>query len=211
MSMGYHSDNVSFFIMRFICIAIFLFAAYLTFLSFHNSNLLLFMIAALPIGTIASCLFVRYFLPGIAEAFSDFLLMPRRFLDKAPMILSSYYGDLANGSFQKVISELQALPAHAFRDPEVVFIYAQACMNVPEYQREGLLKMENFFRSSAREKNNENNIRLLMYYADSARSFKPAPFIIQVLSKEAARKCYTDNEKRAILTRCAALGKGMRS
>lgn len=196
---------------RLISIAAFLFAAYLTALAFHNKNVLLFIIAALPIGVIASLLCVRYFLPAFAEAFADFLLMPRRFLDKAPLILSSHYGDLANGAYQKVIDDLQDFPAEAFLNPEVVFLYAQACMRCPGYREEGLLKMEAFFRSRSREKDNENNIKLLMFYADVARNHRPAAHIIGILNNEAKNRCYNDNEKRAIRTRCAALGKGMPS
>ena len=205
--MGYHSDKISFFIMRFICAALFLFALYLTFHAFHNSNILLLLVAALPIGTVAALLFVRYYLPGIAENFMDSLLMPRRFLDKAPIILSSYYGDLANGAYQKVIHDMQALPPHAFLNPEVVLIYAQACMNASGYADEGLKAMEKFFHSAPREKNNKNNLQLLLFYADSARNLRHAATVVQLLTKEAERRCYNESEKRAILTRCAALRK----
>ena len=193
--------------MRLISAAAFLFAVYLTLLAFHNSNILLFLLAALPVGVIATMLCIRYYLPGIAENFTDFLLMPRRFLDKAPIILSSYYGDLANGAYQKVIRDMQTLPSHAFQNPEVVLIYAQACRNAPGYADEGLNAMEKFFCSAPREKNNKNNLQLLLFYADSARNFRPADSIMQILAKEAEKRCYSESEKRAILTRCAALRK----
>ena len=205
--MGYHSDKISTFIMRLISAAAFLFAVYLSLLAFHKGNIPLLLIAALPVGVIATMLCIRYYLPGIAENFMDSLLMPRRFLDKAPIILSSYYGDLANGAYQKVIHDMQALPPHAFLNPEVVLIYAQACMNSPGYADEGLKAMEKFFRCAPREKNNKNNLQLLLFYADSARNLRPAASIMQLLSKEAERRCYNESEKRAILTRCAALRK----
>ena len=205
--MGYYSDKISFFIMRFICAAFFLFALYLTFHAFHNSNILLLLVAALPIGMVATLLFIRYYLPGIAESFADFLLMPRHFLKKAPIILSSHYGDLANGAYQKVIHDLQALPSHAFCNPEVVLIYAQACMKSPGYVDEGLNSMEKFFHSAPREKENRYNLQLLLFYADSARNLRPAAAVVQLLKKEAQRRCYNESEKRAILTRCAALRK----
>ena len=205
--MGLDSDKISFFIMRLISAVAFLFAMYLTLLAFHNGNIPLFLLAALPVGIIATILCIRYYLPGIAENFTDFLLMPRRFLDKAPIILSSYYGDLANGAYQKVIHDMQVLPSHAFRNPEVVLIYAQACMNAPGHADEGLNAMEKFFRSTSREKNNKNNLQLLLFYADSARNLRPAALIMQILAKEAEKRCYNESEKRAILTRCAALRK----
>ena len=205
--MGHNSDKISFFIMRLISAAAFLFAVYLTLLAFHNGNIPLFLLAALPVGVIATMLCIRYYLPGFAENFTDFLLMPRRFLDKAPIVLSAYYGDLANGAYQKVIDDMQALPSDAFRNPEVVLIYAQACMNAPGYADEGVGTMEKFFRSAQREKNNKHNLQLLLFYADSARNLRPAAFIVQILAKEAERRCYHESEKRAILTRCAALRK----
>ena len=205
--MGYHSDKISFFIMRLISAAAFLFAVYLSLLAFHNSNIPLFLLAALPVGVIATMLCIRYYLPGIAQNFTDSLLMPRHFLRKAPVILSPYYGDLANGAYQKVIDDLQTLPSDTFRNPEVVLIYAQACMNSPGYADEGLKAMEKFFRSALREKNNNHNLQLLLFYADSARNLRPAAFIVQILAKEAERRCYNESEKRAILTRCAALRK----
>ena len=193
--------------MRLISAAAFLFAVYLSLLAFHNSNIPLFLLAALPVGVIATMLCIRYYLPGFAEKFIDFLLMPRRFLDKAPIVLSAYYGDLANGAYQKVIDDMQALPSDAFRNPEVVLIYAQACMNAHGYADEGVGTMEKFFRSAQREKNNKHNLQLLLFYADSARNLRPAAFVVQILAKEAERRCYNESEKRAILTRCAALRK----
>lgn len=210
--MAFDSEKINLFIMRLISFAAFLFAAYLIALAFHSKNILLFIIAALPIGIIASLLCVRYFLPAFAEAFADFLLMPRRFLDKAPLILSAYYGDLERGAYQKVIDELQELPARTFLDPEVVFIYAQACMNCPGHENDALEKMENLFCSSGRDKDRSRDyMRLLMFYADTARKRRKSAHIIRILSGEAARRCYNDNEKRAIRTRCAALGKDVRS
>lgn len=203
--MSYYTDKISLWIMKLICCGAFLFAGHLFFLAFRNKSVLVLLVAALPAGLIASLLAVRYFLPGIAEKFTYSLLMPSRHLDKAPMILSPYYGYLTNGAYQRVIDELDAHPAQIFRDPEVVLIYAQACMNVRGREEVGLLKMESFFRTSRRENGNALNLQLLFFYADSARRFRNPEIIVAILSHEAKMNCYSEHEKRAILTRCAAM------
>ena len=105
----YYLDKISLVLMKLICCAAFVFAAYLMICTFKQKNLLLFIVA-LPVALIASILTVRYFLPGIAEKFTYGLLMPSHHLDKAPIPLSPFYGDLANGAYQKVIREISAAP-----------------------------------------------------------------------------------------------------
>lgn len=204
----YYLDKISLVLMKLICCAAFIFAAYLMICTFKQKNLLLFIVA-LPVALIASILTVRYFLPGIAEKFTYGLLMPSHHLDKAPIPLSPFYGDLANGAYQKVIREISAAPDCIFLNPEALLIYAQACMNLPEYRKEGLLRMELFFQSSRRSKGNEFNLQLLFYYADVARQYRKTADIVMILSSEAEKNSYSDHEKRAIRTRCAALAKGM--
>lgn len=202
-------NKIVLFIMRILCLGLWAAAGLLFIRSLMKNNIVdalsTFLFAAIPVGVISGLLFYRYFTGPFAEMLVDGIFYPRKILKKVPLALSGFHGDLTNGHFSKVREEMRNLPRSAFRDPEVVYLYSQACMNIPGYEGEGLDVMENFFRTVRGRDENPFNQPLVFYYADTAKAFRSAEELCRVLAGEAGKSCYTAIEKKAIRTRISAL------
>ena len=134
--------------MRVICIGLWGTAVFFFLRAFSRGGVAAaladFLFLALPLAVVSGLLFHRYILSCMADGLVERLLWNRERLPEAQVPLSPFYGGLSNGAYHAVRQEMRALPEGAFRDPEVVLLYAQACMNLPEYAHEGVETMETF-------------------------------------------------------------------
>ena len=193
--------------MRVICIGLWGTAVFFFLRAFSRGGVAAaladFLFLALPLAVVSGLLFHRYILSCMADSLVERLLWSRERLPEAQVPLSPFYGGLSNGAYHAVRQEMRALPEGAFRDPEVVLLYAQACMNLPEYAHEGVETMETFFRHPRGRA--EHILALLFYYADAAEDFRSPEAIAAVLTAVLKKSRFAEHEKNAIRARCAVL------
>lgn len=165
-----------------------------------------FLYISLPLATVGGLLFYRLFICYWVDDAVEGILWTRARLKKSPLPLSPFYGRLNNGQYLAVWQEMRELPEKEFRDPEVVQLFAQACMNLPEHAGEGVAAMETFFRNVRRiECHSAEVLSLLLYYADTALICRTPAEISAVLEK-ALKDCrFAGHEKTALLARLSVL------
>ena len=165
-----------------------------------------FLYIALPMAVVGGLLFYRLFICYWVDDAVDGILWSRVRLKKTPLALSPFYGGLNNGAYHAVQQEMAALPANEFRDPEVVLLYAQACMHLPEHAEEGVAAMERFFRKVRGGSGHSADVlTLLLYYADNALAFRTPAEVASVFEKALKVHRFPEHEKRAVQTRLSVL------
>ena len=198
------SDKVKNLIWKIIFFTVLVLGIWLAYLSFAKSQILVFIFGVLPCGLILGFIAVRLWLLKIGESVGFGFLFPRTFLEKAPLVLSPYWGMLSHRDYSGIQAGLNPLLQEHQNHPDVVFLYAQACMNIPGMERESFEVMEQHFGLSDRE-NSVNHIKLLLYYADKAAEYRRTDFLEHILQQEFEQEYYTDAEKKMIETRLISI------
>ena len=94
----------------------------LAYQAFSKGQMVYLIFGVLPCGLLAAALFIKFYLPKIGEWFSFSLLFPRKFLKKAPVVLSPFIGLLTNEKYQEAFSGLQPLAQQYPENPDVVLL-----------------------------------------------------------------------------------------
>ena len=181
------------------------FAVFTIFIScyaFLTKNPVFLLAGVLPSASISGILFCRSFLPGISERISYSIFFPRSFLGKAPLVLSPYFGMLTSERYEELYHAVRPLMAEHSNDPDVIFLYANACMNLAR-QDEAFSSMERFF--SLKRRAGGAHAKILFYYADKAVEYSRMQELSGILQKEIRKGCYTGSEKNAIAIRMETL------
>ncbi len=142
------------------------------------------MLCGFAIGVI----FIRAFLPGIAERIVDELLWGRRYNRKAPPLLSPVYGHLECGHYDRAAEALRELLEKDSDNPLLWLLLVQAERDGghPEAARDTIkLRFLRRHRFPAPE-----NTQLLEIYAQLA-----SPGETVWVAKEIARRVYTPAER----------------
>ncbi|MBQ9770352.1 MAG: hypothetical protein IJW23_00860 [Lentisphaeria bacterium] len=173
-------------------------------IAFAQSNIYIFIFGTLPCSLFVGFLAVKVWLPRIGNFVGFGILFPRTFLKKAPLVLTPYWGMLTRCDYAGMLSGLQPLAAENPGHPDVVYLYAQACMHTPGKESEGFEVMEEYFRQTERE-TSVNYVKLLFYYADKAAEYQNTGFLESILQQELQTKYYTESEKKMIETRLVSM------
>ena len=173
-------------------------------IAFARSNIYVFIFGTLPGSLIVGFLAVKVWLPRIGNFVGFGILFPRTFLKKAPLVLSPYWGMLARCDYAGMLAGLQPLTEKNPGSPDVVFLYAQACMHTPGKEQEGFETMEEYFRQAERDAS-VNYVKLLFYYADKAAEYQNTGSLESILQQELHTKYYTESEKKMIETRLLSM------
>ena len=163
----------------------------------------LFLYVTLPLAFITGILFVVFYLPGLSDSFAFGLLFPRKYLEKAPLILSTYQSMLANGNYEQGYQELAPLVEPYIHNPDLIFLYAQFCFETNRIE-EGFQALEEYFGTKNREKSFQF-AKILFYYADQAVKYQHTESLSRILRKECKSTYYTDLEKNAVKIRLNAI------
>ena len=100
-----------------------IFSLFVSYKAFHaggmfSAVILVFMTAGC--GLVTGLVFIRLYLPGIAENMAFGLIFPRKYLKEAPLILSPIHGLITNGRYEEAEMKLLELQAQYPADSEVV-------------------------------------------------------------------------------------------
>ncbi len=204
--------KLSLFLMRLFCIGI-----WLTAVGFFANALLCrrsivaalsdFLFVALPLAAVSGLLFLRYFVFPWVDSIVEKIFWNSVHLKKTPLALTPFYGGLSNGAYFSVWQEMRDLPEEEFRDPEVVCLFAQACMNLPGQENEGVEAMETFFGRVRGNGHSADILTLLLYYADTALAFRTPGAVREVLEKALKKYRFAGHEEKAVRARVDALNK----
>ena len=152
---------------------------------------------------LTGALFIRIYLPGIAEKISYGFFGGKRFLAKAPPVLSPIWGDLNSGNYPLVVEKTRILLPGDPRNGELIFLYASAALHLPEEKDFAFLLMDGFFSSPPPK--DPWRTKLLFLYADHAPLLKNPAAAILLLHNELPKTYYTKQEKEAISARLTSL------
>lgn len=193
-------------VLFFVCLAFGLKSVYDVFCRTSGVGLALIILLTrvLPLGLVCGILFIKAYLPGIAERFAYGFLFPRTYLKKAPPMLSPYKAMLAAGNYAEAFEELSQLAEEYPADGDVIYLYASAGMNLENCADQAFLKMEQYFRCSSRNPQ-AAHAKLLFFYADNAVKFGRTEHLCGILRNEMKLSYYTDIEKKSIRTRLNSL------
>ena len=191
------SDTAKSLIWKIIFFVFLFLGIYFAYISFARSNILVFIFGVLPCGLLLGFISVKLWLPKIGDMIGFGFLFPRTFLEKAPLALSPYWGMLIRRDYAEILTELQLLIPENPGHPDLIYLYAQACMNIPGMEKEGFDVMEQHFGLSERE-HSENYIKPLFYYADKSAEYQKYDFLESILQQELEREFYTESEKQMI-------------
>ena len=165
-----------------------------------STGSLLTPIFILPCGIILGGLFIKAYLPQIGERIAFSSLFPRKFLKKPPPLLSPYHGMLASGKYQEAMEMLFPLINEYPEDPEIIWLFSNACLNVSGYEGNAFETMEKYFSLTDR-KSSPYCVKLLLFYADMSVKYEYFEHLLDIMTNELKQKCYTDLEKNAFRIR----------
>ena len=190
-----------------IFIAVLISGVALSYFSFAKGSLVYLIFGALPCGVILAGLFIRFYLPGISESIAFSFFLPRKFLKKAPVVLSPYIGMITNGEYQRAFDGLEPVVKENPGNPDVVLLFARSCMFLTGKEKTGFSVMEQYFSLKDREPS-RNHLKLLFFYADKAIEYQYTDHLIPILTKEYEKVFYTNIEKQAIRIRLDSIRRG---
>ena len=166
-----------------------------------------FLCISLTLALVSGILFWRYCVGPFVDSIVEKIFWNSTHLKKTPLALTSFYGGLSKGAYLDVWREMRELPAKEFRDPEVVYLFAQACMNLNGYEQEGIAAMETFFRRVWGKEYSADVLKLLLYYADTALAFRSPAEVGAVFEKALKKYRFAGHEKKAARARMDVLKK----
>ena len=169
----------------------------LSYIAFAHSNIIVFIFGVLPCALVVGILSVKVWLPRIGNWIGFGFLFPRKFLKKAPLVLSPYWGMLTQRNYEGILSGLSPLLQENIGNPDLIYLYAQACLNFSGFEQTGFAVMEQHFSLQEREMS-KKHMDLLFYYADKAVEYRVTGNLQYILEAELHTAFYTDTEKRMI-------------
>jgi hypothetical protein len=151
-------------------------------------------------GVLAGILFVRFYLYDISEAFTGFLLFPRRFLKETPFETGAVYALMRGPDPAKAEDFLNALPPEQKRRPEAALARIELYRDHLGRPEAALTAAEEYLALSGRRKNPCGKA-ILLAFADLATDLGEPHKACEMLKRELRRPFYTDTEKSEIRLR----------
>lgn len=147
---------------------------------------------------------------GAANALTDFLLYPRRYLKKKPPILSRQLGLIASHRFEEAESELMELSSRYPGSPEITLMLAELHEEQFKDLEAAIADCRAYFlRRSWRY--HEFNLKIVLKYADLLQELGRISEAKEKLQKELRASFYPDGEKKALTARLHYLSQGEQS
>ena len=159
-------------------------------------------------GILAGILFSSFFLRGMAETFTGFLLFPRRFLKEPPFEIGPVYALMRGPDPIQAELYLNALPPGKRNRPEAVLAKIELYRDILKRPSAAQEAAEEYLALSEREKNPCGKA-ILMAFADLTEEKGDPSKVCSVLIQELSSSRYTDREKSEIRLRLDALTQQM--
>lgn len=151
-------------------------------------------------GVLAGILFVKVFLPDMAESFSGMLLFPKSFLKEPPFETGAVYALMRGPDPEKAEEFLEALPSEQKRRPEAALARIELYRDHLGRPEAALTAAEEYLALSGRRKNPCGKA-ILLAFADLATDLGEPHRACEMLKRELRRPFYTDTEKSEIRLR----------
>ena len=157
-------------------------------------------------GVLAGIFFSAFFLRDIAEAFTGFLLFPRRFLKETPLETGPIYALMRGPDPRQAELYLNGLPPDKRNRPEAVLAKIELYRDILKRPASAQKAAEEYLDLSGRT-GNPCGKAILMAFADLAEDKGDLSKVCKVLTRELRSSLYTDREKREIRLRLDTLTK----
>ena len=134
---------------------------------------------------------------SIANGLTDFLLFPKRYLKRAPVIVSRQQGLITRGDYRQAENELLQLQQKHPDSPEVTELLSQLYMeklHAPDKAQEVLL---NYFQNR-KQTEEKANLRLALRLTDMLQRNYGAATAGAFLKQELSRKGYSSVERHSL-------------
>lgn len=141
---------------------------------------------------------------GAAQNLTDFLFFPKRYLKKAPPVLSRQQGLIADCRFEEAETELLLLRQSYKSSPEItqmlITLHADCLQDTP-----AAIADCRFFFANRKWRRHELNLLLLFRYADFLCAAGAEAEARQILAREQTTSLYAPDERKAIRERLDSL------
>jgi hypothetical protein len=139
-----------------------------------------------------------------AQSLTDFLFFPKRYLKKAPPVLSRQQGLIANGCFEEAETELLLLRQSYKSSPEItqmlITLHGDCLQDIP-----AAIADCRFFFANRKWRRHELNLPILLRYADFLCAVDSVAEARQILAREQNTFLYAPDERKAIRERLSSL------
>ncbi len=172
-------------------------------LTFKSGNIFFVFVTA-ACGLVTGLVFIRVYLPGIAENMAFGLLFPRKYLKEAPLILSPIHGLITNGRYEEAEMKLLELQSQYPADSEIVSILVD--LYADKYPSpDALAAIAECYLLQNPPRRDDRHVFIMMRYADCIMASgdpeklgRLAAFLKRELKK---RSHLTPSEKKAVQKR----------
>lgn len=155
-------------------------------------------------GSAAGIVFLKIFLPDLAESFSEMLLSPKIFLKEPPFETGVVYALMRGPDPRKAEEYLNALPPEKKRRPEAVLAKIELYRDILKRPDAALGSAQEYLALRGRRKSPCGKA-ILMSFADLAADSGEAETACDMLKRELKRSIYTETEKKEIRLRLDAM------
>lgn len=155
-------------------------------------------------GSAAGILFVKIFLPDLAESFAGLLLFPKSFLKEPPFETGPVYALMRGPDPAKAEEYLNALPPEKRQCPEAVLAKIELYRDILKRPDAALSSAQEYLSLWGRRANPCGKA-ILMAFADLAADSGEAGLARDMLKRELKRPIYTETEKKEIRLRLDAM------
>ena len=132
---------------------------------------------------------------GAAQSLTDFLFFPKRYLKKAPPVLSRQQGLIADSRFEEAETELLLLRQNYKSSPEIaqllITLHADCLQDIP-----AAIADCRFFFANRKWRRHELNLLLLFRYADFLCAAGEEAEAWQILAREQNTSLYPDGSEQ---------------
>lgn len=160
--------------------------------------------AAAVCGSMAGKVFIKFFLPDLAESFSWTLLFPRSFLKEPPFETGAVYALMRGPEPWKAEEYLNALPPEKKRQPEAVLAKIELYRDILKRPDAALESAKEYLALRGRRESPCGKA-ILMSFADLAADSGEPGLACDMLKRELKRSIYTETEKKEIRLRLDAM------
>lgn len=139
-----------------------------------------------------------------AQGLTDFLFFPKRYLKKAPPVLSRQQGLIANGCFEEAETELLQLRQHHKSSPEITLMLITLHADCQKDTAAAIADCR-FFFAHRKWRRHELNLTILLRYTDFLCTAGLIEEACTKLQKDSKASFYAPDERKAISSRSASL------
>lgn len=176
--------------------------------NFGVSGVIAGMIGGWFWGTLAAICAVHIYLPGAAEWFSRFLILPSEKRTKPPVILSPVQGMIVGGKQIEALHELHKLREENPGDAGVILMMANLYFDRFQEVDRALEIIEQYL-DGPHGIDHRDNITLLLRYSDGCLSRGEPERALRRIEQDIKKYPYHRTQKQSLLRRCYALNRAV--